>query len=132
MFFTGIESVRSQVADVLEKFEYAGGQTIIKMGASAEHFYLIQSGTCDVIQSGKKIRSLRDGDYFGERALILNTERSATIKATSKLVRCLVMDKASFLRLLNSFYDKFRMNWRNYVFAEECFDDDDDLDKEEV
>ena len=50
--------------------------------------------------TGRKLRTQRDGDFFGEIALITETPRSATIVATAP-VRLLVITGQSFQRLMS-------------------------------
>ncbi|ETO22033.1 hypothetical protein RFI_15171 [Reticulomyxa filosa] len=68
----------------------------------------------------KYVKTLREGSYFGERALLLNCERSANIIVSSQVLRCVAMDKASFLRFIDktSVYDKVRRNIGQYTFTE--------------
>jgi CRP-like cAMP-binding protein len=54
----------NQTYDVIIK-EYAPGETIVSEGTSKECFYVILSGSVEISQNRKKIRTLRDGDVFG-------------------------------------------------------------------
>ncbi|MCE3010314.1 MAG: cyclic nucleotide-binding domain-containing protein [Proteobacteria bacterium] len=63
--------------------------------------YLIIQGTLVVTQNGKSIRTLGQGDCFGEMALLLNQgKRTATVKSQTE---CLVMEikSESFYKLLS-------------------------------
>lgn len=40
------------------------------------------------------------GDYFGERALLKNETRAATVVAKSTPTKCMVLDRRSFVRML--------------------------------
>jgi len=68
----------------------------------------------------KYVKTLREGSYFGERALLCNCERSANVVVSSQVLRCVVMDKASFLRFVDktSVYDKIRRGVAQYMFSE--------------
>jgi CRP-like cAMP-binding protein len=46
---------------------------------------LITKGTADVVRSGRKVDSLKPGDFFGEMTLIDGAPRSASVIATSEL-----------------------------------------------
>lgn len=68
---------------------FKAGQTIITQGDVGREFFIIQSGEAEVLvsegSSHKKVASLKQGDYFGENALLRNEPRSATIKAVSEI-----------------------------------------------
>jgi len=61
------------------------GLDIIAMGDVANEMYFLAHGTVDVViyAGGKEmvVASLKDGDCFGEAALLTNSLRSATIRA---------------------------------------------------
>ena len=64
---------------------FKAGQTIITQGDVGREFFIIQSGEAEVlVQEGKKV-TLKQGDYFGENALLRNEPRSATIKAKTEI-----------------------------------------------
>ncbi len=55
-------------------------------GASGYNFYVIESGTVDVVRSDERIAQLGPGDYFGEMALMGDGRRVADVIATSPMV----------------------------------------------
>eukprot|EP00913_Durusdinium_trenchii_P004420 g4099.t1 len=85
-----------------EKCEYASGEVVVKQGAQANHFYLIQSGAIGVSRDGQRLRVLLKWDYFGERGLLLQENRSATCEADepSTLLR---LEKAVFADIVGTF-----------------------------
>jgi cAMP-dependent protein kinase regulator len=44
--------------------------------------------------------SYKEGDYFGERALLKNEPRAANIEVTSDEIQVVALERASFKRLL--------------------------------
>ena len=87
---------------VVEHFKR--GDTIIRQGDVGTSFYLMNEGECCVRKKsetttdggdkecGDIVGMLRMGDCFGERSLMSNEVRAATIQAVSK-VTCLVIQK---------------------------------------
>lgn len=70
----------------LTPHRFGPGQTIIRQGEIGDRFYLIKSGTVDVVREvvGKPdvtISTLAQGEYFGEIALLLDVPRTATCRA---------------------------------------------------
>ncbi|XP_033116121.1 cyclic nucleotide-binding domain-containing protein 2-like isoform X2 [Anneissia japonica] len=89
-----------------ESFEV--GRLIIRQGHRAEQFYLILSGTAVVNvtskdpETGDKISNdvayLRNGDSFGELALIHHAKRNASVKCRTD-VELLAIDRKDFLAI---------------------------------
>lgn len=79
------------------------GQQIIRQGDPGDYYYLIERGRCTVTRevSGARVElaELREGDAFGEEALVADTERNATV-AMSTDGMLLRLDKADFMELL--------------------------------
>ena len=75
-----------QVARLFKERRFAEGETVAKEGAGGAAFFLIDSGEATVTLGGKPRATLKQGDYFGEIALIDGGARSATVTASSELV----------------------------------------------
>ena len=63
----------------------ADGQILMKQGDYSTELIAIQEGTADVIQDGKTIASLGEGDLIGEMGLIDREPRNADVIATSPM-----------------------------------------------
>jgi CRP-like cAMP-binding protein len=63
----------------------AEGQILMKQGDYAVELIAIEEGTADIIQDGKKIASLGEGDLIGEMALFNREPRNADVIATSPM-----------------------------------------------
>lgn len=88
---------------VLERF--AAGSTVIRQGDEGDKFYIINQGTIDVLRDegggNRKIATLREGDFFGETALLEDKPRNATIMAVDDL-EVYTLDKKSFRDAIDS------------------------------
>src|SRR5439155_7642487 len=90
----------SQVSMSLRPRAAAAGDTIIRKGEPGSEMYLICRGEVEVLDgSGKVVATLRDGDCFGEIALILTEPRTATVRAKT-VCDLFVLDKSDFSRIL--------------------------------
>src|SRR6201996_8697663 len=63
----------------------AEGQMLMKEGDYSVELIAIEEGTADVIQGGKKVATLKDGDLIGEMGLIERKPRNADVIATSPM-----------------------------------------------
>jgi|APGre2960657404_1045060.scaffolds.fasta_scaffold19812_3 CRP-like cAMP-binding protein len=73
-----------------------------KQGAEADAFYVIESGTCVVYNSGREdepLMTLKPGAYFGELGLLRDERRAANVRAISD-VGLLSLSKAAFRELM--------------------------------
>jgi len=77
------------------------GETLFNQGDKGDHAYMIVHGLMDVVVDGKKVGAMRDGELFGEMALILNQNRSATI-ISNKPTELISINKENFDELLSS------------------------------
>jgi CRP-like cAMP-binding protein len=77
---------------------FAPGEIVIRAGDRGDAFYVIVRGRAGV--AGERLqRTLREGDYFGEIALVDDGPRSATVIALDEL-RTIEIPKAAFLTFL--------------------------------
>ena len=65
---------RTAVADAFDERVYKAGELILTEGAAGEAFYLMVKGTAIATKKGvegrKQVLEYREGDYFGELALV--------------------------------------------------------------
>lgn len=85
---------------VLSEQTYEIDESIISQGEVGDKLYILKDGTVNVIKNNEIIRSLATGSFFGERALIFNEPRSASVVASSKVV-CLILEKSSFKKIVD-------------------------------
>lgn len=104
---------RSQVADMLEGVDFAGGENIITEGEEGHDFYIILTGKVKVTIKGDEVNQLGVADYFGEIALIKNEPRAATIVADGP-TSVAKLDRDRFERVLGPVIDILKRNMDNY------------------
>jgi CRP-like cAMP-binding protein len=63
----------------------AEGQILMKQGDYSVELIAIEEGTADVLQDGKKVASLGEGDLIGEMGLFERKPRNADVIATSPM-----------------------------------------------
>ncbi|HVQ37683.1 MAG TPA: peptidase domain-containing ABC transporter [Pyrinomonadaceae bacterium] len=84
----------------MEVKEYATGERIIREGETGDAFYLLRSGSAEVVResdSRKVLNRLKSGDSFGELALLTGQVRAASIITT---------EPSSVFRLNKSDFDR--------------------------
>jgi CRP-like cAMP-binding protein len=69
---------------------------VIREGDDGDRYYIIDSGQAEVSMSGYKIGELTAGSSFGDRALMRNTRRAATVTATTGM-ELLTLSREDFL-----------------------------------
>ena len=73
------------VANSMKRRTFRAGDTIATEGTGGVGFFVIEDGEAVVTVGGEEVGRLGRGDYFGEIALIAETDRTATVKAQSDL-----------------------------------------------
>lgn len=104
----------AQMAKLIETVElttYGEGDEIIRKGTEGNVFYIVKEGSVKVDDVGEKFQShtLGPGDYFGERALMTNEPRAATVTALRKTV-LMTLDKIAFQKHLGPLQDVLDSN----------------------
>jgi CRP-like cAMP-binding protein len=83
------------LADSMRERTFPAGVIVIAEGTAADSFFVINDGDADVTVLGERRGTMVPGDYFGEIALLLGTERTATVTARSDL-QCYVLSARDF------------------------------------
>lgn len=123
LFSNLTQQERSLIADCLEPLVYQDSEVIIKQGEEAEKFYLIEQGEAKAYQTVEgtgevEVGCMKTGQYFGERALMVNEPRAATVRACGEL-KVAAMDRAAFERLLGECRDIMERQIQRYPTAHE-------------
>ncbi len=71
------------IAKLATEKTFKAGTPIVSEGAPGTGFYLILSGSAEVVRKGEKIARLGSGSFFGEMALFDAAPRSADVIATT-------------------------------------------------
>jgi cAMP-dependent protein kinase regulator len=75
-----------QIALLFKERSFPAREAIIREGTGGAAFYIIESGEVTVTIGGESRATLKEGDYFGEIALIDEGARIATVTAATDLV----------------------------------------------
>lgn len=85
--------------------DFNQGNTIFVEGESSQDLYILVSGKLDVLKGNKKITDInKKGSLFGEMSFLLGENRTATIKAASK-VKTICIPKEQISLFLIEFPD---------------------------
>jgi cGMP-dependent protein kinase len=88
-----------QIIDKMYYFETPPGEMIFNQGDPASNFFIIAKGGVEIIINGKTVRTLSEGECFGELALLYKAPRSATAKS-SKPCGFWAIERAAFHKYL--------------------------------
>jgi CRP-like cAMP-binding protein len=89
----------SEISTLADELSFPEGTTLITEGKQGHEFFLLVDGEVDVRMKGRKVKSLANGAFFGEMALVSSLPRNATVTTLSP-VRVLVVHEQAFRRLL--------------------------------
>jgi cAMP-dependent protein kinase regulator len=106
---------RSKFADAVKEKKVKKDEVIIKKGELGDIFYILLEGEAvATLDDQVPVMTYKQGDYFGELALLRGEPRAANVIATcdSKLI---YLDRESFSRLLGPLDQILKRNISNYM-----------------
>jgi CRP-like cAMP-binding protein len=75
----------AMMAESMKERLFRAGHVIAKEGSHGVGFFVIAEGNAQVTVAGQPVGRLGPGDYFGEIALIADSDRTATVTAEAEL-----------------------------------------------
>jgi cAMP-dependent protein kinase regulator len=108
---------RSKLADAVKEKKVAAGEEIIKQGESGDIFYILVEGNAKATLNenpSMSVMNYKDGDYFGELALLRGEPRAANVIAVD-ICKLICLDRKSFKRLLGPLDNILKRNMNNYI-----------------
>eukprot|EP00301_Raphidiophrys_heterophryoidea_P008935 c13230_g1_i1.p1 GENE.c13230_g1_i1~~c13230_g1_i1.p1 ORF type:complete len:412 (-),score=92.89 c13230_g1_i1:350-1585(-) len=106
------------IADALLPQQFKEGDVVTREGDSGENFYIIEKGTVDYTQKNHDgqqeiVGRGKEGDYFGEIALLTNKPRAATVTCTTDCI-FLALDRKTFVRVMGPLDNILKRNIGKY------------------
>ena len=93
------KQARQEIIKEVSLFFVKANEEIYRQGQTPGCFYILKSGTCDIIVNGEKKEILQKGNIFGDTDLLYGTERQCTVKASTEC-NVWVMDKKNFKKVI--------------------------------
>jgi len=102
---------KKAVAQALVEMHFVKDEVVLQQGELGNTFYILYQGEVRVLQDGAETKRLTASQahgttkFFGERALLNNEPRSATVVVKSEIAKALALDRESFNLLLGPLED---------------------------
>jgi CRP-like cAMP-binding protein len=91
-----VPSLENLVGRLAPVFVPTAGTDVVRQGDEGNVFYIVVSGEADVLVNGYVVGAMSRGDSFGERALLRDVPRMATVRSLSPM-RMLALSRENFL-----------------------------------
>lgn len=96
--------VIERLAQSVTHEDVAPGDAVFEAGDLGDRFYVIATGTVDVLDAGTLVRTMGPGEGFGEIALMGGTTRTMTVRAAEP-VELYAISAGEFLSAITSIGD---------------------------
>jgi CRP/FNR family cyclic AMP-dependent transcriptional regulator len=83
------------VAHITDELDLPAGKEMATEGDRGREFFVLLEGEAEVTKGGKRINTMKKGDFFGEIALVTKMPRTASVTATTD-VEVLVITERDF------------------------------------
>lgn len=109
---------RDKICDCLKLEIFMKDQFVLRQNEEGNKFYMILKGEAKAFKEEngvvKEVFSYKTGDYFGELALLNNSQRQASIQIVSPMAKLVSLDSDSFKRLLGPLQPLLLRNQEKY------------------
>lgn len=106
------------LAEVLEEEEFEEDEAILEQGEKDDKMYILRVGEAVACIKGDQgeveVMQYRQGNYFGEIALLLGEPRKASVYALNGPCTCLYIKRETFHRVLGPLQDFMKRNIEKY------------------
>jgi CRP-like cAMP-binding protein len=90
-----------EIAGLADEVALQPGRELMREGARGSEFFVLVEGEAVVRRKGRRLDTVRGGDFVGEMSLLSGNPRNATVVAETP-VRTLVVTRRDFERLLKT------------------------------
>lgn len=110
---------RMQLADGLQNHKFKANDFVVNQGDQGDKFFMVEEGNLVALkvmkpgENAKEVYNYKEGDYFGELALLKNIPRQASIQCKTD-VNLVSLDRESFKRMLGPLEDILKRNEERY------------------
>jgi CRP-like cAMP-binding protein len=94
-----LPSLDGLVARLSSTYIPEGGVEVIRQGDRGDLFYVVESGNAEILVDGFVVGFVQPGDSFGERALLRDVARTATVRSCGPM-QLLVLSRQDFVTAL--------------------------------
>ena len=108
-------SCLKMIAGHLEQAFYTPSQSIVKQGDNGQEMFIIGHGEAEVWVGEKCVATLKEGQFFGEIALLEETTRMADVKSKA-YCDLYTLNKSDFVQIVDKYPalgEKFRSIYRD-------------------
>jgi hypothetical protein len=102
------KAVLAELQPLFQTEHFPAGRVIVHEGDTGDRFYILVRGRASVTKANPagenpdEVGVLRDGDFFGEIALLKDTPRTVSVHATQPCI-CLSLSRENFDQILDRF-----------------------------
>src|SRR5919109_3882477 len=83
------------VAQIADELDLPAGKEMATEGDRGREFFVLLKGEAEVTKAGQRINTMKEGDFFGEIALVTKMPRTASVTASTD-VEVLVITERDF------------------------------------
>lgn len=111
--FFAVFSEKNKLQNFIGHYEnnfYRKGEVVVTAGDRGECLFVIVEGEADIFYPGRElsVAVLKEGDIFGEIALLTDEPRSATVIAKTEL-RAMTLNKETFSEYMHQHPDRLML-----------------------